>query len=149
MRGTETPSKISRDAGTVVTLIAQEQQQLRYAVVYSDNRGVTHFRDDYLPWQQSQGDRNLPGSLTLTPYVEAEKLGFLHLPKGYDADWHPAPGKRFVMVLTGVGEVEVGDGERRTFTPGSILLVTDVSGQGHRTRVMGEHDVLIAWVPVP
>jgi hypothetical protein len=126
--------------------IAQEQQPLRYAVVYSDDRGVTRFRDEYLPWL-GQGPGTPPPSLTA--YLDAEKIGFLRLPKGYYADWHPSPGKRFVMVLSGVGQVEVGDGERRTFAPGSVLLVTDISGQGHRTSVIGDQDVLIAWVPVP
>ena len=126
---------------------AQEQQPLQYAVVYSDDRGVTRFRDEYLPWQPSQTATNLPA--LLTPYLDAEKIGFLRLPKGYYQDWHPAPGKRFVMVLSGVGEVEVGDGERRTFAPGSVLLMTDISGQGHQTSVVGDQDVLIAWVPIP
>jgi hypothetical protein len=53
------------------------------------------------------------------------------------------------MVLTGVMEVEAGDGEKRTFTPGSVLLVTDVDGMGHRTQVVGEQEVLLVWVPIP
>ena len=53
------------------------------------------------------------------------------------------------MVLRGVGEVEVGDGQRRRFGPGSVLLVTDIEGRGHRTKVLGKEDVLLVWVPVP
>ena len=32
------------------------------------------------------------------------------------------------MVLEGLVEVEAQDGERRTFEPGSVLLVTDTEG---------------------
>jgi hypothetical protein len=125
---------------------AQDQQQLRYSILFADQQGITHFRDENLVWRTE----NL-GTLLLktTPYLNAEKIGFLRLPQGFSADWHPAPGKRFVMVLTGIAQVEAGDGERRTFVPGSVLLVTDTQGPGHRTIVVGEQDVFITWVPIP
>lgn len=126
---------------------AQDQQQLRYAVVYSDSAGVTHFRDEQLSWQKTQGRGNLP--VFATPFLDAQKIGFLRLPRGYRQDWHPAPSKRFVMVLSGVGEIEVGDGERRKFGAGSVVLVTDTQGRGHRTRVLGNREHFAVWVPVP
>jgi hypothetical protein len=61
---------------------------------------------------------------------------------GFRSDWHPAPSKRFVMVLSGVMEVEVSDGQRRKFAPGSVNLVTDIAGRCHRTNVLGGDDVL-------
>ena len=76
-------------------------------------------------------------------------MGFLRIPVGWKPARHPAPRKQFVMVLTGVLEVEAGDGEKRTFTPGSVLLVTDVDGMGHRTQVVGAQEVLLVWVPIP
>jgi hypothetical protein len=126
---------------------AQDQQQLRYSVLFPDQQGITHFRDEYLVWQATENAGI--GLLRTTPYLNAEKIGFLHLPQGFSADWHPAPGKRFVMVLTGIAQVEAGDGERRTFAPGSVLLVTDTQGPGHRTIVVGQQDVFITWVPIP
>jgi hypothetical protein len=53
------------------------------------------------------------------------------------------------MVLSGVMEVEVSDGQRRKFGPGSVNLVTDSAGRGHRTNVLGSDEVLLVWVPVP
>ncbi len=123
----------------------QSTQTLQYSVVFSDTQDVTHFRDEQVPWQAAQSG----GSALVTPLLDAEKIGFVRLPRGYRSDWHPAPSKRFVMVLTGVGEVEVGDGQRRTFGPGSVLLVTDTTGRGHRTNVLGRDDVFLVWVPVP
>jgi hypothetical protein len=126
---------------------AQNQQQLQYSVVYADSEGITHFRDEYLPWQRTQGRGNAP--ISVTPLLDAQKIGFLTLPRGYRQDWHPAPSKRFTMVLAGVAEIEVGDGERRKFGPGSVVLVTDVQGRGHRTRVLGNRENFVVWVPVP
>jgi hypothetical protein len=125
---------------------AQNGQTLRYSVVFSDSQDVTHFRDEQLPWQVPP---NYYGGASATPFLDAQKIGFLHLPRGFRSDWHPAPSKRFVMVLSGVVEVEVSDGQRRKFSPGSVNLVTDTGGRGHRTNVLGSDDVLLAWVPVP
>ena len=82
---------------------AQDQQHLRYTVVYSDDSWRYALRDEYLSWQVAPGTGNSP--LFLTPYLDAEKL-------------------------------EAGDGERRGFGPG-IVLVTDIVGQGHRTSNTG------------
>ena len=128
--------------------LAQDHQQLKYSVLFADQQGITHFRDEYLAWQTVQFPAgNEP--VLMTPYLNAEKIGFLRFPHGLSQDLHPAPGKRFVMVLTGILQVEAGDGERRTFAPGSVLLVTDTQGPGHRTSVVGEQDVFITWVPIP
>jgi hypothetical protein len=138
-------------ASSGIQSAAQDQQQLRYSVLFADQQGVTHFRDDNLVWEALGVFSDRPGGLggLRTPYLNAEKIGFLRLPPGFPTDWHPAPGKRFVMVLSGIGQIEAGDGERRTFAPGSVLLVTDTQGRGHRTIVVGEQDVFAAWVPIP
>jgi hypothetical protein len=98
---------------------AQQPQMLQYAVVFSDSSGLTHFRDEKLPWQTQQSkDPRYP--VMVTPFLDAQKIGFLRLPVGSSSDWHPAPGKRFVMVLTGVAEIEVEGGQRRKFEAGSV-----------------------------
>jgi mannose-6-phosphate isomerase-like protein (cupin superfamily) len=127
-------------------LLAQNQEQLQYSVVFSDSKDVTHFRYEVLPWQPTEGTA---GPLLATAFLDAEKIGFLRIPRAYRADWHPAPSRRFVMVLSGSAEIEVGDGERRTFGPGSVVLVTDTKGRGHRTNAVGNQNVFLVWVPVP
>jgi hypothetical protein len=42
-----------------IPVAASEPQQLKYSVVYSDEQGVTHFWDEYLPWRAGQ-QGNLP-----------------------------------------------------------------------------------------
>jgi quercetin dioxygenase-like cupin family protein len=127
---------------------AQGREVMKYSVVFSDSSDITHFREDEILWETQQPTYTRYAIL-VTPFLDAEKIGFVHLPRGFDSDWHPAPSKRFVMVLRGVGEVEVGDGQRRRFEPGSVLLMTDIKGRGHRTQVLGKEDVLLVWVPVP
>lgn len=52
-------------------------------------------------------------------------------------DWHPAPGRRVIVVLAGSIEVETTDGESRRFEKGDVVVADDTSGRGHRTRVRG------------
>ncbi len=57
-------------------------------------------------------------------------------PEGIN-DFHVAPMRQFVVHLTGVTEVECGDGSKARFTAGDILLADDTTGQGHVTRGIG------------
>lgn len=52
----------------------------------------------------------------------------------YQLDFHTAPRRQLVVNLTGSVEIEVGDGTKRVFGPGSILLAEDRTGQGHISR---------------
>jgi hypothetical protein len=52
----------------------------------------------------------------------------------YSLDFHTAPRRQLVVNLTGSVEIEVGDGTKRLFGPGSILLADDRTGQGHISR---------------
>lgn len=116
---------------------------ISYARVTSDNAGVTHFVDEQL----APTVANELGALT-TPLATAESVGYLLLPVGYDQDWHPAPTRQWIFVLSGTGEIEVQDGEIRTLTAGSIIFVEDITGKGHKTRNVGNETIVIAWVPV-
>jgi hypothetical protein len=47
----------------------------------------------------------------------------------------PRTRKQYIIILDGEIEIEVSDGIKRTFCGGDILLVEDVEGRGHKTRV--------------
>jgi hypothetical protein len=49
-------------------------------------------------------------------------------------DFHTAPRRQFVVNLSGLVEIEVGDGSTRRLGAGDILLADDTTGQGHITR---------------
>jgi hypothetical protein len=78
---------------------------LRYARLFADDGGVTHFADEALPWG--------------TTLEEAPAASVRRLAAGYDRDWHPAPQRQLVVVLAVVLEIEAGDGETRRFGPGA------------------------------
>ena len=49
-------------------------------------------------------------------------------------DYHCAPQRQFVIHLKGAVEIEIGDGSRRRFGVGDVLLADDTTGQGHISR---------------
>jgi hypothetical protein len=42
--------------------------------------------------------------------------------------------------------VQTSNGEVRRFGPGDVVLLEDTTGKGHRSRVVGDRDVLGAVV---
>jgi Cupin domain len=78
--------------------------------------------------------------------VAASAMLLATLPVGYTSDWHPSPARQWFLVLSGELEVEIGAGGVRRFSAGAALLVEDVTGPGHRTRVVGDVPVRGAFV---
>lgn len=127
------------------------EQGVAVSTLYTDTGAdTTHFRTDTIEWVANPSNPDASAAVAaMTELSPATQLGFVRVPAGYRSDWHPAPRKQYVMVLSGKLEVEAGDGERREFTPGTVLLVTDVDGRGHKTNALGTDDVFLVWVPVP
>jgi quercetin dioxygenase-like cupin family protein len=70
--------------------------------------------------------------------AETSSVQFVTLPGGGTSDWHTSPCRQYVVTLAGEADLEVGDGTRRHFGPGSIFLGEDIEGQGHRGHYSAE-----------
>jgi hypothetical protein len=66
----------------------------------------------------------------------ALRLFFRDTPPSHLHDKHRAPQRQFIVVVSGVGEIELGDGTRHRFAPGALLFVEDTTGEGHITRTL-------------
>lgn len=64
------------------------------------------------------------------------------------SDFHNAPRRQYVMMLSGQLEIEVGDGTKRVFEPGDVLVAEDLTGKGHITRGVGEQPRVSLAVPL-
>ena len=58
-------------------------------------------------------------------------------PPGSFADWHVAPGRRYIINLTGGGQLEVAEG-KVDLPAGSIEYIDDLTGMGHTTANVGD-----------
>lgn len=102
---------------------------MRITRIYSDSEGESHFNDVEIELQDAGPIGRLSKKLPVKGIVFRENDA------DYNYDWHTAPEKQYIIMLDGEIEIEVSDGEKRTFCGGGILLVEDVGGRGHRTRV--------------
>jgi quercetin dioxygenase-like cupin family protein len=80
--------------------------------------------------------------------LPATQISFRVWPKGEFLDWHPAPRRQFVVILSGQLEIGCGDGTKQVFGPGDARLVEDTTGKGHTTRVLGGEPCLTATIPL-
>ena len=76
------------------------------------------------------------------------QISFSEWPVGRFLDWHPAPRRQFVIIVSGQLEIGLGDGTKQVFGPGDARLVEDTTGKGHTTRVVGNQPVITATVPL-
>jgi hypothetical protein len=109
--------------------------------IYTGDDGESHFEDLDIPLEPSRYGR-------LSELVAAEGVIFRETPVGGALDFHPAPRRQFVITLSGVVEVECGNGALRRFGPGEIMLADDTTGRGHITReIEGPRRSL--FIPLP
>jgi quercetin dioxygenase-like cupin family protein len=80
--------------------------------------------------------------------LPATQISFRVWPGGEFLDWHPAPRRQFVIILSGQLEIGLGDGTKYVFGTGDARLVEDTTGKGHTTRVLGNEPCLTATVPL-
>ena len=121
---------------------------MKYVRVYADAAGESHFED--VDVELTPVDYAPPAPMMeLSAVVPATGFAFVRMPAGWDGDWHPTPRRQIFFYLAGEVEGEASDGERRRFGPGSITLVEDTTGKGHRSRNAGTTDVLLAVVQLP
>lgn len=122
-------------------------EPLAYVRIFSDAVGESHFSDEEIPFTLVDYAPPAPPVSVSTP-MDAESVVFLSSPPGWHGDWHPAPRKQLMFLLSGELEVEVSDGEVRRFYSGAVILVEDTSGKGHVSRVVGEKRGYMAAIPL-
>jgi quercetin dioxygenase-like cupin family protein len=105
--------------------------------MYTGDDGQTHLEE-----------QSLASHPALQSPQDTAHICFREMPAGTFIDWHPAPRKQYVIILSGELEIGFGDGTTRRFGPGDARLVADTTGQGHTTRAVGDAPVLTAVVPL-
>src|SRR6266850_8299065 len=114
---------------------------MKYARLYADDDGQSHFEDIEIDLTLTEYAPPAP-PLSLSSFSPATQFGFMDAPTGWSSDWHPTSARNIFFVVTGEWEVTASDGESRRFAAGSVLLVEDTTGKGHSSRVVSEIDSL-------
>jgi hypothetical protein len=64
------------------------------------------------------------------------------------SDFHTAPRRQYVVIMSGTMEIEIGDGTTRRLIPGDVLVAEDLTGKGHITRGVGTDPRVTLAVPL-
>ena len=98
--------------------------------LYTGEDGKSHFEDIEIPLE-NQGNIG-----RLSNLVPVSGIIFRETPGDYQYQWHNAPQRQYIVMLEGSVEIEIGDGSKRLFHSGDILLAEDTTGQGHFSRAV-------------
>ena len=145
----ETGAEIGADAAVAEETTPAWEHGLTMVVVYADEQGETHFKDEEIGFQEVDYAPPAPPMFVSATAAAAAYL-FIEGGPDYDSGLHPAPARQIVIVIRGGIEVETSDGEIRQFGAGSLLLAEDVTGPGHITRALGNGEgAVLAAIPLP
>jgi len=87
-----------------------------------------------------------PGSVNELVWTDATSISFKETPSGSEYDWHPAPAVQYVLTLSGELEFTTSKGETFILKPGDVLIATDVTGKGHKWKIIGNDPWKRAYV---
>lgn len=91
--------------------------------IYTGNDNQTHFQSLEVASFEPLATNPGPGPIRMN-----------HGPGGTTMDFHNAPRRQYVVLLSGQMEIETGLGEKRTLSAGDVLVAEDLTGKGHITR---------------
>ena len=98
--------------------------------IYTGKDGESHFEDIDIPLDSGEPTERMSELIKATGIILRQTSG------SFDATWHHAPRRQFVINLEGKVEIIVGDGTSRILGPGDILLAEDTTGHGHISRAV-------------
>lgn len=116
-----------------------------YLRLYVDDDGESHFEQRPL---RSASDTMAAGR-GLLDEGEASRYRLRIVPPGWVRDWGPSKQRTLAAYLSGEGTVEASDGDRRPVGPGVVLLAEDMTGRGHRARVVGSGPLVVMHILLP
>ena len=105
--------------------------------IYTGDDGLSHMEDFDL------ADHPNPESL-----LSVTSLVFRSHEPGRFSDWHRESRRNYIITLSGQGEIGLGDGTAHKIGPGQVMLVEDLTGQGHTTRVTSSVPRSLAGKPL-
>jgi quercetin dioxygenase-like cupin family protein len=103
---------------------------IRLVRLFTGGDGQSHFAIGTVPWT-TEGAIN-----TISAKEAVAEISFEETAAGSSLDWHNAPCRQYVITLSGTLRFETRSGATFTLAPGDVLLAEDVTGGGHRWRLV-------------
>lgn len=118
---------------------------MHIARIWADEAGESHYQDIEIEMNLALSGPlgQMSSPLPVTSMTLRENV------PGYDFDWHVTPRRQYIVMLAGFVEIQVSDGESRTFGPGDTVLVEDIAGKGHKSRSHDGKSRRSIFLPLP
>jgi hypothetical protein len=113
-------------------------EQIGYVRLFADERGTSHIGRDLVVALEIKNFVPPAPAIGVSALQATSACAFLSVPTGYFGDWHPSPKRQWLVFISGQMEFETSDGESFLGRPGSVVLLEDATGPGHRSTVRGE-----------
>jgi hypothetical protein len=118
---------------------------MKYVRLYATPDGESHFQD--VDMALVQGDFAPPAPpVNVSTAWSSKRCLFTEAPAGWYGARHPTPARQWWIPLTGEVQMQTSDGEVRLFTPGSLVLLEDTTGKGHKSWVVGNARLTSAFI---
>lgn len=121
---------------------------ISYIRLFADAEGNSHLEEGATLRLEPTNFVPPAPAINVSPLKPANAYAFLSVPVGYVGDWHPSPKRQWLFFMSGQMEFEVSDGRRYIGVPGSTVFLEDITGRGHRSRVMGVEPAVMAAVQI-
>jgi len=116
-------------------VMAQSSKPMFMTRLYTGPDNLTHSEEIEVKFAGGAGGANQLSNLLRVTGAELHRAA-----PGRLSDWHRGPSHRYVITLSGRGELEVAGGKKIPVEPGHIELIEDTTGKGHITKVVGSED---------
>jgi hypothetical protein len=116
-------------------VVAQSSKPMFMTRLYTGPDNLTHSQEVEVKFAGGGGGANQASNLMQVTGAELHRAA-----PGRVSDWHRGPSHRYVITLSGHGELEVAGGKKIPVEPGHIELIEDTTGKGHITKVVGAED---------
>ena len=119
--------------------------RIEYVRIFADESGCSHFEIQTIDLEKKDYAPPAP-ALNTSAVAPADNSVFLELPIGWYGVWHPTPVRQWLILMTGMCEFETGDGEKLIRKAGDVVMLDDLTGKGHQTKVIGDEPVRMAAI---
>ncbi len=110
---------------------------MKFLHLYSGDDGQSHVEE-----------MTLESHPALTELHAVKGVWIQTIEPGHFLDWHHAPRRQYVIMLSGEMEIGLGDGSMHHLGAGDVLFAEDLTGKGHTRRVIGDKPRVSATVPL-
>lgn len=105
----------------------QRRRQVKFIKIVTGEDQQSHFQEMEIELFEAEYGK-------LSNSIAVKKLIFGEIEGTEMIDWHNPPCRQFIIMLHGSMEIEIGDGTKKIFHEGDVVLAEDTTGQGHITH---------------